>query len=101
VAAVLVAAVPVVHEQVHQRAEQDEQVGKSPEEMRLVLGEEEEAEHDGERHPKPREHASRRPHIADVAGSVQDLILVAWPRAGRPGMSMTRRWAGAGGQAAR
>ena len=40
--AVTMAAVPVVHEQVHQRAEQEEEEGKRPEEVRAVLGEEEE-----------------------------------------------------------
>ena len=52
------AAVPVMHEQVHQRAEQDEQEGQCPEEVRAVLGEEKEAKDSCERQPDPREDAS-------------------------------------------
>lgn len=74
---VIVPAMPMMHEQVHQWAEQDEQVGKSTEKIRSVLGEEEEAEHDGERHPDPRDYAARGRHLADVVGRRHILILVA------------------------
>ena len=43
-----VSAVPFVHKHVHQRAGEDEQEGKSSEEMCPVLGKEEEAEHHSE-----------------------------------------------------
>lgn len=76
---VIVPAMPMMHEQVHQWAEQDEQVGKGTEKLRSVLGEEEEAEHDDERHPDPREHAARWPRLADIADGGHGLILVAWP----------------------
>jgi hypothetical protein len=43
IAAVMAAAVPVVHEEVHQRTCGKEQIGQSTEDMRRVLGDQEEA----------------------------------------------------------
>ena len=57
-ATVSVAAVPVMHEQVHHRAEQDEQERQRAKEVRPVLGEEKEAKHHSECQPDPRERDS-------------------------------------------
>jgi hypothetical protein len=80
-----VAAVPVMHKHVHQRAQQDEQKGESPKQVRTVLGEEEEAEHYSECQPDPGKHGSLPDWPDLVAAAVTDgrhgSILVAWPRA--------------------
>jgi len=59
-------AVPAMHEQMHQRAEQDEQKGKNPKEMRAVLGEEKEAKHHRQCSPNPGEHTSSCRCLADL-----------------------------------
>ena len=54
-ATVSVAAVAVMHEQVHHRAEQDEQERQRTKEVRPVLGKEKEAKHHSKCQPNPRE----------------------------------------------
>jgi hypothetical protein len=63
-----VVAMPPVHEEVHERAEQDHQEGQGPEEVRAVLGQEEEAEHGGEHQPDPGKDASRPPVVGALDG---------------------------------
>lgn len=75
------AAVPTMHEQMHQRAEQDEQKGEDPEEMRAVLGEEKETKHHSQRPPNPGKHTSSCRRLAGLLNTKHGLNLVAWPRA--------------------
>jgi len=112
------AAVPVMHEQMHQRAEQDEQdeqdeqEGKHSEEVRPVLGEEEEAEHDNKSQPDPGEQRAMPtpPHPAVVTGNgirhVSILVVTARRAtakhlqlsAARAGWLIRRGWSKAGGE---
>jgi hypothetical protein len=76
-ATVSVAAVPVMHEQMHQRAEQDEQERQRAKEVRLMLGEEKETKHHSKRQPNPREYASLWRRLVGTVDTRHRLILVA------------------------
>jgi hypothetical protein len=78
-----VAAMPSVHEEVHERAQQDQQIGQGPEEVRAVLGQEEETEHGSEHQPDPGKDASRLPVMGALGGRHRQFS-VAGPREPQP-----------------